>query len=205
MKKKLLIVFLILAVLVPATLSAKLFDLSLGPNVQFKPDFAEISGGDMGELFSDINNYAFGADLRLKLLLAEVDLVSTFGKATESGTEYTEISILTSAGVSFDLFGFTRLGIGLGPRFQVLIDDAGNTNVLIESTPVEVDTLGDAFIKSPLALRATADFKIGKMWLGASYTLDTDYTFENYDQFDKLFSAQWDTGRFGVSLLFSFF
>lgn len=210
MKKKLLTILLILCVLVPATLSAKLFDLSLGPNVQFTPDFGEISTGDMGTLFSDINNYAFGADLRLKILLAEVDLVGTFGKTTEKvggvDTDFTEISILTSAGVSFDLFGLTRLGIGLGPRYRVLIGEDGEAKVLGGTGSVESwENFGDAFIKSPLALRATADFKIGKMWLGASYTLDTNYTFEKYDQFDQLFSADWERGRFGVSLLFSLF
>ncbi len=210
MKKKLLTILLILCVLVPATLSAKMLDLSIGPNVQFKPKYDEISGSDLGELFSDINNYAFGADLRLKILLAEIDLVSTFGKTTETvggtATEFTEISILAAAGVSFDLFGFTRLGIGLGPRYRVLIDESGESHVLSSGGKVESwESFGDAFIKSPLALRATADFRIGKMLLGASYTLDTDYTFENYQEFDKLFSADWDRGRFGVSLLFSLF
>jgi hypothetical protein len=204
MKKKLFIVFLILCVLVPATLSAKIFDLSLGANMQFAPDFAEISGGgDVGELFSDFSNYSFGADLRMKILLAEVDVVTTFGKAANDDFQ---ISALATAGVSFDLFGFTRLGVGLGPNFSVLFGD-GDPQVLdYNDTPVDFDNLGDAFIKSPLALRATADFKIGKkIWLGASYTLNTNYTFEKYDELDKLFNANWDSGSFGVSFLFSFF
>lgn len=210
MKKKLLTILLILCVLVPATLSAKLIDLSLGPNVQFKPKLDEISSGEPGDLLTNIENYAFGADLRIKILLAEIDLVGTLGKTTENvggtDTDFTEISILASAGVSFDLFGFTRLGIGLGPRYRVLIGEDGDAKVLGGTGSVESwENFGDAFIKSPLALRATADFKIGKMWLGASYTLDTEYTFENYAEFNKLFSADWNTGRFGVSLLFSFF
>lgn len=206
MKKKLLTILLILCVVVPATLSAKVFDISLGPNVQFKPDFDEISSGDMGELFGKIENYAFGADLRMKILLAEVDLIGTFGKIGVAGSDYVEISLLPTAGVSFDLFGFTRLGIGLGPRFRVLIDDDGDAKVLGNSGTIESwENFGDAFIKSPLALRASVDFKLGKVWLGANYTLDTEYTFEQYDKFDKLFSAEWTKGRFGVSLLYSFF
>lgn len=206
MKKKLLTILLILCVVVPATLSAKVFDISLGPNVQFKPDFDEISSGDMGELFGKIENYAFGADLRMKILLAEVDLIGTFGKIGVAGSDYVEISLLPTAGVSFDLFGFTRLGIGLGPRFRVLIDDGGDAKVLGGSGTIESwENFGDAFIKSPLALRASVDFKLGKVWLGANYTLDTEYTFEQYDKFDKLFSAEWTKGRFGVSLLYSFF
>ncbi len=204
MKKRLLIVILIICVMVPAALSAKVFDLSLGANMQFAPDLAEISGGeDVGALFSDFSNYAFGADLRLKLLLAEVDLVGTFGQAANDDFQ---ISLLTTAGVSFDLFGFTRLGVGLGPNFTVIFGD-GDPQVLdSDGTPVDFDSLGDAFIKSSLALRAPADFKIGKkMWLGASYTLNTEYTFENAAEVDKLFSADWNKGRFGVTLLFSFF
>lgn len=209
MKKKLIVILVIVAVLVPATLSAKLLDISLGPNVQFVPDFATLSSDDdVGELFANFDNYAFGADLRLKILLAEIDLVSTFGKHTDTSTdkEYTSISVLTSAGVSFDFFGFTRLGIGLGPRFNILLGEDEMKIMPAAGGPIEtVDDFGDAFVKSPLALRATADFKVGKMWLGASYTLDTLYTFENYDQLDKLFEANWDTGKFGVSLLFSLF
>lgn len=205
MKKKLLTILLILCVLVPATLSAKMLDLSIGPNVQFGRNYNEISSGNLGDMLSDPGNYTFGADLRLKILLAEVDLVSTITPPSGSGG-MTEISVLTAAGVSFDLFGFTRLGIGLGPRYRVLIDDSGESHVLSSGGSVESwESFGDAFIKSPLALRATADFRIGKMLLGASYTLDTDYTFENYQEFDKLFSADWDRGRFGVSLLFSLF
>ncbi len=201
MKKKLLIVCIILSILVPATLSAAAIGLSLGPNVQFAPDFSQISGGeDIGGLFSDVSNYAFGADLRLKLLIAEVDLVGTFG---QGANEEFKLSMLTTAGVSLDLFGVTRLGIGLGPNFSVIFGD-GDPQVLDSNDdPVDFDSLGDAFSKSPLALRATADFKIGKMWLGASYTLNTDYTFANAGEIDKLFSAAWDKGRFGVSLLFA--
>lgn len=208
MKKKLLIVMVLVAVLVPATLSAKMFDLSLGPSVQFKPDLGQLTddSADLGELFTSLDSYAFGADLRLKILLAQVDVAATFGQHVDaSDNKYTEISVLTTGGVSFDLFGFTRLGIGLGPRFRVLFGDDG-ASVLNENRNVETwENLGDAFIKSPLALRATADFKIGKMWLGVNYSLDTKYTFEKYDEFDKLFSPNWDEGRFGVSLLFSFF
>ncbi len=203
MKKKLLTILLILCVVVPATLSAKVFDISLGPNVQFKPDFDEISSGDMGELFGKIENYAFGADLRMKILLAEVDLVGTFAQA---GSDSFEFEVLPTVGLSFDLFGFTRLGIGLGPHFIIRVDDNGNATVVSGSTSVNSwESFGDAFVKSRLALRTTADFKIGKMWLGASYTLDTNYTLDQYEEFSNLFNADWSRGRFGVSLLFSFF
>ena len=41
--------------------------------------------------------------------------------------------------------------------------------------------------------------------LGLNYTLETDYTFKNAQDVNKLFEADLDDGKFGVSLLFSLF
>jgi hypothetical protein len=156
---------------------------------------------------SDFENYTLGADLRVKLLIAEVDVVGTFGNYTDSSlNEYTEISALTTAGVSMDLLGIARLGFGMGPRFRVLIDDAGEAQIIAETGTVEsMNDFGDAFVNSPVAYRATVDFNLGNIMLGLNYTLDTDYTFKNAAQVDDLFNADIDDGKVGVSLLFSLF
>ncbi len=155
----------------------------------------------------DFKNYTLGADLRVKLLIAEVDVVGTFGTYTDSSSnEYTEISALTTAGVSMDLLGIMRLGFGMGPRFRVLIDDAGKAQIIAETGSVEsMDDFGEAFINSPVAYRATVDFNLGNLMLGLNYTLDTEYTFKNAAEVNKLFSGDIDNGKVGVSLLFSLF
>jgi hypothetical protein len=105
-----------------------------------------------------------------------------------------------------DLLGIARLGFGMGPRFRVLIDDAGEAQIIAETGTVEsMDDFGDAFVNSPVAYRATVDFNLGNIMLGLNYTLDTDYTFKNAAQVDDLFNADIDDGKVGVSLLFSLF
>ncbi|MGE4466332.1 hypothetical protein [Sphaerochaeta sp.] len=210
MKKKSMVLLLIVCVMLPTALSAAVVDLSLGATAQYNQTLGsirtDIDNNDFDGM-SDFENYTLGADLRVKLLIAEVDVVGTFGNYTDSSlNEYTEISALTTAGVSMDLLGIARLGFGMGPRFRVLIDDAGKAQIIAETGTVEsMDDFGDAFVNSPVAYRATVDFNLGNMMLGLNYTLDTDYTFKNAAQVDDLFNADIDDGKVGVSLLFSLF
>lgn len=183
-------------------------NLSIGATARYDKSFEEVQAfiddGTYGEELGKIENYAFGADVRLKILLAEIDLVGMFGKETVNSIDYTSISVLTSAGISLDILNVARVGFGMGPRFNVLIDDDGNTKILSSGgAPVDWGNFGEAFIKSPVAYRATVDFKIGKMMLGLNYTVDTAYTFENWNQVQDLFDAPLDGGKVGISLLFS--
>lgn len=214
MKKRFLVSLIVVCVLLPATLSAALVDLSIGATARYDKTFEQINTSidneDFGDELKDINNYAFGADVRLKLLLAEVDLVGMFGKETESSVEYTTISVLTSAGISFDILNIARLGLGMGPRFSIYIDKNGNTKIraiggALDGQLVDWGNFGEAYIKSPVAYRATLDFNIGNMMLGLNYTVDTAYTFENWQKVGDLFDVPLDSGKVGISFLFSLF
>ena len=211
MKKRFIISLLIVCVLVPTALSAALFDLSLGVTAQYNQDFAQIKTDAENEVlmdsFLDFENYSLGADIRLKLLLAQVDLVGKFSQETIGADKYTKIETLATAGISMDVLGFARLGFGLGPNWIVRMNnDTGKFTIFDDSdNAVELDNLGETFMKSPVAYRATLDFKLGKMMLGVNYTLDTEYTFEKPAEVDKLFTGNFDNGKFGVSLLFSLF
>ena len=209
MKKRFLVSLIVVCVLLPATLSASIVGLSIGATARYDKSFAQIQDSIDNETYSDslsdIENYAFGADVRLKLLLAEVDLVGMFGKETIGATDYTTISVLTSAGISLDVLGLARVGFGMGPRFNVFIDSDGNA-VIKDSSGVGVESMenfGEAFINSPVAYRATVDFKLGSMMLGLNYTVDTTYTFKNAEKVQDLFDADLDSGKVGVSFLFS--
>jgi len=186
-----------------------LVDLSIGATARYDKSFAEIQTSIDAETYGDelakIENYAFGADVRLKLLLAEIDLVGMFGSATKLGVDYTTISVLTSAGISLDILNIARLGFGMGPRFNVWIDKDGNT-VIEDSSGTGVDSMdgfSEAFINSPVAYRATLDFNLGGMMLGLNYTVDTAYTFKNAEKVQDLFDAPLDSGKVGISFLIS--
>lgn len=211
MKKRFLVSLIVVCVLLPATLSAAMVNLSIGATAQYAKNFADIQTSIDNETFveeiSKIENYAFGADVRLKVLLAEIDLVGMFGKETVDSVDYTTISVLTTAGISLDVLGFARIGFGMGPRFNVLVDKDMNT-VIKDDTGTDVtsmDGFGEAFINSPVAYRATVDFTLGNIMLGLNYTVDSDYTFKEWQSVDKLFTKPFDQGTVGISLLFSLF
>ena len=209
MKKKLLISLLVVCVLLPAALSAAVLDLSLGVTAQYQEDLGTIKtaiDNDNFDGLADFENYALGADVRFKLLIAEVDLVGKFSQETKNSVDYTKIEVLTTAGVSMDLLGFARLGFGMGPNWIVRMDDDGKFTIFdANDAPQTLDSLGETFINSPVAYRATLDFNLGSLMLGLNYTLATDYTFKNAGEVDKLFNANMDDGTVGVSLLFSLF
>ncbi|MDD3929711.1 MAG: hypothetical protein PHY87_07935 [Sphaerochaeta sp.] len=207
MKKKLMISLLVVCVLLPAALSAAVLDLSLGVTAQYKDSLGTIKtaiDADNFDGLADFENYALGADVRFKLLIAEVDLVGKFSQETLSSVDYTKIEVLTTAGVSMDLLGFARLGFGMGPNWIVRMDDDGKFTIFdANDAPQTLDSLGETFINSPVAYRATLDFNLGSLMLGLNYTLETDYTFKKAGEVDKLFNANMDDGTVGVSLLFS--
>ena len=209
MKKKFLVTLIVVCVLLPVALSAAVVDLSIGATAQYSKTFDQVKTAIENEDyagFTDFSNYNFGADVRVKFLIAEVDVVGMFGKDTIDTVEYTTISALTTVGVSLDVLGLARLGFGMGPRYSVLIDKDGNTKVL-DNTGVAVTTENflDTFIKSPVSYRATVDFTLGNVLLGLNYTVDSQYTFEKYAEVDKLFNAPFGNGKLGVSVLFSLF
>lgn len=209
MKKKLMISLLVVCVLLPAALSAAVLDLSLGVTAQYKDNFNTIKTDIDNDNFDgllDINNYALGADVRFKLLIAEVDLVGKFSQETIGTVDYTKIEVLSTAGVSMDLLGFARIGFGMGPNWIVRMDEDGKFTIFdANNAPQTLDSLGETFINSPVAYRATLDFNLGKLMLGLNYTLETEYTFKNAQEVDKLFNANMGNGTMGVSLLFSLF
>src|SRR5690554_5676034 len=116
MKKKSMVLLLIVCVMLPTALSAAVVDLSLGVTAQYKENLGSIKtqlDDDDFDGLSNFDNYALGADLRVKLLIAEVDLVGKFSQETINSVEYTKIETLSTVGLSMDLLGFARIGFGL--------------------------------------------------------------------------------------------
>lgn len=196
--KKTMLILIIVLVLVPAGLFAGIFNLNIGATAQYKIPVTDVEDG-----MADIENWAFGPDLRLRILFAEVGVAGLYTKL-DTGHQ---LSGLLTGGVSFDLLGFLRLGLGLGPRMAVFFDeDFGNPVVAVAGSVINDATFGDAFMNAPLTYRATVDFNLGRFLIGANYTIDSGgFTFENLDA--ELLMPDFDNnkGTFGVSALFRIF
>jgi hypothetical protein len=196
MKKKILLVMLVTVMLVPSFLFAKAFSFSLGGVAMYN-----VLAGDVTDDYSQmgkIENYNFGADLRLKLLMFDITAMGLYnGKSTTAG--YPEISGIVTAGLAFDLADFIRVGVGIGPRLSVQ-NDGDSWKVYQGDTEVG-SNFKDALMNAPMTYRAMVDFMLGGVSVGASYMVDTAYTFENAREVKNLVDCDWKSGKLGVSLL----
>lgn len=198
MKKKIL-VLMIISLLVSTTLFAGILNLNIGATAQYK---IPTIGGDLDGALN-IEEWSFGPDIRLRLLFAEVGVAGLYSKLEDGGHS---LSGVLTGGVSFDLLGFMRVGLGLGPRMGAKFDkDFKNPTVEIDGAAEEA-TFGEAFMNAPLTYRATVDFKLGRFLIGLNYTIDSDgFSFANTDAQKLLPDFENNPGRVGVSALFRLF
>ncbi len=206
--KKVLITLTIIMLLVPVAAFAGIFDLSLGATAQYKLPWNASEGEfEWEDGMTDPANYTFGADIRTRVLFAEVDVMALYDQIEVAGDSVDTLSSLVTAGVSLDLLGLVRIGLGLGPRVRV---EFGDDVVFYDADGGELldaENYGDALMESDLTWRATADVKLGKILIGLNYTVDSNgFTADNSD-FTKLLpgESQWNSGRIGVSALFTIF
>lgn len=200
--KKSILALLIVLLLVPTGLFAGIFNLSLGATAQYKNPIDVTDFENPLEGMAELENWAFGGDIRMRLFFAELDIAALYTKLDDGHL----ISGLVTAGVSLDLLGFLRVGLGMGPRLGVAFYDDGEPEVWGPTGAIiDSDTdFGAAFMNAPMTYRLTTDFKLGKILVGLNYTVDSNgFTFENLEV-EKL-APNFQQGAIGVSLLYSFF
>jgi hypothetical protein len=204
--KKVLITLTIIMLLVPAAAFAGIFDFSVGATAQYKIPY-DVSGEiTFEDGMADPKNYTFGADIRTRLLFAEVGVMAMYDQLENEGDTIDTLTGLVTGGLSLDLLGLVRVGLGLGPRVSA---DFGDEVIFYNSDGQVLDATnyGEALMASDLTWRATVDLKLGNILVGLNYTIDSDgFTIDNSD-FTKLLPGeeQWNSGRIGVSALFTIF
>jgi hypothetical protein len=204
MKKTILILTMVL-LLVPAGLFAGVFDLSLGVTAQNKMGYDATSGEFDEDMFTDVENYAFGGDIRMRLLFAEVGIMGLY---SQTAAEETRIDGILTGGLSLDLLGLVRVGLGMGPRMTVVEETGGWKVYGPDNTAIDEDTdFESALMNAPMTYRATVDLKLGKILLGLNYTVDSNgFTFDEPNPVNLMpDDAAWGNGRIGASVLFTIF
>lgn len=200
MKKTLVVLFAVM-LLVPAGLFAGIFDFSVGATAQYKNGY-DITSPEWGDDMTDIANYAFGADVRTRILFAEIGMTGLY---SQIDNDVHQLDGLVTGGLSLDLLGLVRVGLGMGPRVTVTM--AGDVVTFYgPDGALDADTdFVAAIMHAPLTYRATADFKLGNLLVGLNYTIDSNgFTLEN-QRLDKLLPASFESGRIGASVLFTLF
>ncbi len=194
----------IVLLLVPAALSADLLDFSVGATGQYK---IPVNANELEwqDSMGDIENYAFGADIRTRVLFAEVDVMALYG--TDSTDSTPVFDGIVTGGLSLDLLGLVRVGVGLGPRVTARLPEGQDPVFIIGGTPVEGGSFEEAVMDSPLTWRATADLKLGNILVGLNYMVDSAGFTLNSSDYTTLLpgESQWSQGRVGASVLFTIF
>lgn len=192
MKKRICIVLVVIALLVPSFAFAQMFDVSLGATAQVVvPNYDNF---DFGETFGKIENYNFGAELRLKLTVLEIDAVGLYSPQKILDTTVHIVTFLPTAGLSFDIVDVVRLGLGMGPMMRWQFANG-------HQYPDK--SFGDIFMESSFWYRATVDFMAGPVLVGVSYGVPTMFNIKTHEA--KGLKPEFKTGMIGVSVLYSFF
>ena len=155
---------------------------------------------------ADPKNYTYGADIRTRVLFAEIGVMAMYDQLENEGETIDTLTGLVTGGISLDLLGLVRVGLGLGPRVSA---DFGDEVIFYNSEGQVLDATNysEALMESDLTWRATVDLKLGNVLVGLNYTIDSNgFTIDNSD-FTKLLPGeeQWNSGRIGVSALFTIF
>ncbi|NCB01918.1 MAG: hypothetical protein EOM67_07095 [Spirochaetia bacterium] len=208
--KKVLITLTIIMMLVPAVAFAGIFDFSVGATAQYKLPVGDPAEIVWEEEMADPANYTFGADIRTRILFAEVDVMAMYEKKEiNGGPEVVDtFTGLVTGGISLDLLGLVRVGLGLGPRVSAQLLDEGVKFYNADGFELtDADTYMDALMESDLTWRATVDLKLGNVLVGLNYTVDSNGFTINDADVAKLLpgESQWNTGRVGASVLFTLF
>lgn len=201
--KKMILALAIVVFLVPAMLSAGLVNLSVGATAQYGQPFDVLEDDiEWTEDMGNIENYTFGAEMRARVLFAEVNTMALYGSDAEDLT----FSGVVTGGLSLDLLGLVRVGLGLGPRVTAVFPEGGDPEFYAEGVLLGED-FEEALMNTPLTWRATADVKLGKILVGLNYTINSNgFTLESSD-YTKLLpaSSAWENGRIGASVLYTIF
>lgn len=200
MKKKLTAVVLLLALALSAVSAGTIFQLGVAASLPFELNFDEPE--EMAEAFTKLDNYKFGADVRVNIPLGSflglhLDALPMISVGSDGTFNFD-----TVATVGLLLFRSSMINIsaGLGPSFLVTTDWK---SVQVDGATT-ASSMWEAVKVSPFYYRATIDIHLGFLGLGVSYLVPMQGTISTIfssnisgDDFIPDFSG----GKLAVSLI----
>ena len=193
MNRKILAVLLAL-LLIPAALSAAPF-FQIGPLVSYNRTIVEMEEG--GEDLADINNFSFGADVRLTpLRYLSIDIPATFGIGSHGSFS---IAAIPTVNLNIPVAGIVDIALGAGTQFD--FQYAGESkDWTMYGLPM--DSAADAFQHSKLVYRLGVTVNLGFISVGANALLPGQSGFGDGD-IGGIFNPMWESTRFSVVALFN--
>lgn len=191
MKKVLTI--LVLAALIPACLFASnLFGFTVGATAAYQKALLEDGTVDVKDI--KIEDFKFGADVDLKLLILDINAKGFYAK---NASDQVLVNGIVSANLAVDIF-FVRVKAGLGYQY------AYNTTTKEFSFGRDAKSF-EEFQNACFDIYAGLDFKLGKVVIGAYATLPTEVSIgkNNWADIFSTVQNQWQSAQFGLSVGFA--
>ncbi len=175
MKKKLIV---LLAVL---TLSAAAYAtplLQVGPMVSYNHSVVELSD-QVTEGTLSINNFTFGADVRVNLFSwISIDVPAGYGFASSDGEYIGTFHLNPSLNLNIPAASFLDIALGVGCQMDFSHNGSFSTWWI---NGHRIDQFGNAMLGSTLNYRLALTFNLGFISIGASATVPMAGTFENFN------------------------
>ena len=195
MKRKLLAALIVLAI-IPATLSAAPF-FQVGPLVSYNKTVTEMQEST-GEDWGNINNFSFGADLRInpvKNLSLDIPVTIGFGKDAFS------LAAIPTINANIPIAEIVDIAVGVGTQLD--FTKAGDTWTL---NGLPMDEAGGALAGSKLVYRAglTVNLGILPLGIGINAVVPGSSGFGEGD-IGGIFIPMWESTRISIVALLNLF
>ena len=193
MNKRIIAILLAMAI-IPVSLMAAPF-LQVGPLVSYNHTVVEFENE---EDWGDINNFSFGADVRINPLKhLSIDIPATLGFGSQGSFS---IAAIPTLNINIPLGNIVDIAVGAGTQldFQRIGQD-GSWSM----NGLPFSDFGDAIASSKLVYRAAVTINLGPLGIGAVVTLPGEAGF-NSDDIGGIFTPMWESTRISAVALFNF-
>ena len=193
--RKSLIVVLIALVLIPASLTAAPF-LQIGPLASYNKTVVDIE--ELGDEDGwEINNFAFGADIRLTPLKnLSLDIPVTVGFGKDGSFSFATVPTVN---VNIPVGGLLDIAIGAGPQLDFQYAGGNIDRWTMNGLPL--DSAGDAFAMSKLAYRLGVTVNLSFLSFGLNATMPCKAPFSSSSL--DMINPMWESTRVSAVVLFN--
>ena len=192
---KRIIAILLAMTIIPVSLMAAPF-LQVGPLVSYNHTVVEFENE---EDWGDINNFSFGADVRINPLKhLSIDIPATLGFGTGGAVS---IAAIPTLNVNIPIGGLVDIAIGAGTQFDFQYTGKGGEWTM---NGLQMEDAGDAFQHSKLVYRAGVTLNLSFLSVGINALVPGHAGFGDGD-LGGVFNPMWESTRFSVVALFNLF
>lgn len=197
MTKKVAVLFLVLTIVLSGAFAKN--TIQIGPSVTWNRPASEFDGVDFTQEFTNVNNFTFGADVRLNLGYFQLATQAGIGGLMGGDAKALTFNTNATANLKFDI-SILELFFGAGANMDIARWKDNGTWTVNNGT---FDDFADALSRSNLIYRAGLGLNLGFLGLNLQAIVPTKGTFQ--DEVKDIFTPVFESTKVTASVLFNFF